>query len=111
RQRSKALEEQLPEREQAERAVQEAREFAEGIVATVREPLLVLDADTKVVSASRSFYQIFKVTPEETQGRFLYDLGNRQWDIPKLRELLEKVLPNNTVFDEYEIEHYFVYIE
>ena len=66
-----------------------ARELAESIVDTVREPLIVLDGKLKVISASRSFYRDFQVTPEETVGRPLYDLGNRQWDIPDLRELLE----------------------
>ena len=88
-------------------AAQEAREYAESIVATVREPLVVLDGDLRVVSASRSFYQTFKVSPEETIGRMIYDLGNRQWDIPKLRELLEDLLPTNTAFDDFEVEHDF----
>jgi len=91
----------------ARRAIQEAREYAESIVATVREPLLVLDADIKVVSANRSFYQTFKVSPEEAKGRLVYDLGNRQWDIPKLRELLEEVLPKNTSVNDFEVEHAF----
>ncbi|MGH9896520.1 MAG: sensor histidine kinase, partial [bacterium] len=63
--------------------------------------------DMKVVSANRSFYQSFKVTPEEAQGRLLYELGNRQWDIPKLRELLEEVLPKNTSVNDFEVEHAF----
>jgi signal transduction histidine kinase len=67
----------------------------------------VLDADLKVISANRSFYQTFKVDHKETQGRFIYDLGNRQWDIPRLRELLENVLLKNKAFDDYEIEHDF----
>ena len=83
------------------------RTYAESIVATVREPLLVLDADMKVVSANRSFYQTFKVSPEESQGQLLYDLGNRQWGIPKLRELLEELLPKNTSVNDFEVEHTF----
>ena len=81
--------------------------YAESIVETIREPLIVLGDDLKIISANKSFYQTFKVTPEETQGRFIYDLGNRQWDIPKLRELLENILPQKTTFDNYEIEHNF----
>ncbi|MGH8531204.1 MAG: ATP-binding protein [Gammaproteobacteria bacterium] len=81
--------------------------FAESIVAAVRAPLLVLDADLRVVSANRSFCQTFKVSPGEAQGQLLYDLGDRQWDIPKLRELLEEVLPKNTSFDDFEVEHDF----
>ena len=64
--------------------VEEGRGFAEGIVGTVREPLVVLDADLRVRIANRSFYQTFHVTPEKTEGRLLFDLGNRQWDIPRV---------------------------
>jgi len=66
----------------AKAEIQEARGYAENIVETVREPLLVLDGDLKIVSANRSFYRTFKVTPSNTLGRLVYDLGNRQWDIP-----------------------------
>ena len=65
---------------------------------SVREPLVVLDADLKVVKANPSFYQTFNVKPDETEGVLIYDLGNRQWDIPRLRELLENILPQNTSF-------------
>ena len=82
-------------------------EMAEGIVNTVREPLVVLDGSLKVVFASRSFYRDFLVTPEETLGQKLYDLGNRQWDIPNLRKLLENILPKNSSFDDYLVEHDF----
>jgi two-component system CheB/CheR fusion protein len=84
-----------------------ARELAESIVDTVREPLIVVDGALRVVSASRSFYQRFHVAPEETVGRLLYDLGNRQWDIPALRELLETVLPRHRSFDAFPVEHEF----
>jgi PAS domain S-box-containing protein len=97
----------ITERKQAERAVQEAREYAENIVETVREPLVVLDADLRVVSANRSFYQTFEVTPGETEGQLFYSLDNRQWDIPRLRELLEEILSENIVFDDFEVEHDF----
>ena len=82
----------------------------EGIVETIREPLLVLDRDLRVVTASRSFYEFFKVKPEETVGQLIYDLGDKQWDISKLRELLEKILPQQIAFDNYEVEHDFVTI-
>lgn len=91
----------------ADAAVQAARALAEGIVDTVREPLLVLDESLRIVSASRAFYRTFQVRPEETIGRAIYELGNRQWDIPGLRELLEKVLPLNQTFDDYVVEHDF----
>jgi len=84
-----------------------AREYAESVINTVREPLIVLNQDLRVVTASRSFYEVFKVNPEETMGQLIYDLGNKQWDIPKLRELLETILPEKTTFDNYEVEHDF----
>ncbi len=93
-----------------EKNTQESREFAESIINTVREPLICLDQDLRVVAASRSFYQFFKVKPEETVGQLIYDLGNKQWDIPKLRELLETILPEKATFDDYEVEHDFTSI-
>jgi two-component system CheB/CheR fusion protein len=83
------------------------KEYAESIVNTLREPLIVLDRDLRVFAASRSFYDVFKVHPEETVGQLIYDLGNRQWDIPRLRELLEEILPRKATFDDYEVEHDF----
>lgn len=97
----------ITQRIRAEAAVQDARELAEGIVNTVREPLIVLDGKLKIVSASRSFYRIFQTAPEDTIGRHLYELGNRQWEIPALRELLETVLPRDQAFEGYAVEHDF----
>ncbi|MBP7282466.1 MAG: PAS domain-containing protein [Leptospiraceae bacterium] len=88
----------------------EAREYSESIINTVREPLIALNQDLRVVSVSRSFYKIFQVNPEETVGQLIYDLGNKQWDIPKLQELLENILPQKTTFDNYEVEHDFTTI-
>jgi two-component system CheB/CheR fusion protein len=90
-----------------EEDAREARQYAESIVDTVWEPLIILDSDLKVVSASRSFYRTFRVSPQETVGCYLYNLGDRQWDIPRLRELLETILPQNTSFDNFEMEHDF----
>jgi two-component sensor histidine kinase len=87
--------------------VEDAYAFAQAIVDTVREPLVVLDHDLRVVAASRSFYGTFKVNPEETQGKLLYDLGDGQWDIPKLRLLLERIVPEHGVMNDYEVEHDF----
>ena len=84
-----------------------AREYAESIINAIHEPLIVLDQDLTVISASRSFYKFFNVKPEETVGHLIYELGNKQWDIPKLRELLETILPEKTTFDRYEVEHNF----
>ena len=91
----------------AERAAEEVRRYVESIVETVREPLLVLDRDLKIISANRNFYRTFKATPGETIGSFIYNLGNKQWDIPKLRELLEEVLPEKEAFDDFEVDHNF----
>ena len=77
------------------------------ILGSVREPILVLDSDLKVVKANPSFYQTFNVKPDATEGILIYDLGNRQWNIPKLRELLEDILPQNTKFHDFEVVHKF----
>ncbi|MFQ5833727.1 MAG: PAS domain S-box protein [Candidatus Thorarchaeota archaeon] len=99
--------EDITERKNAEREERAAREYAEAIVETIREPLLVMDADIRVISANRSFYQSFNMTKEETEGKSLYDLGERQWDIPRLRALLEEILPLNTEMRDFEMEHVF----
>ena len=91
----------------AQADAQRARIYAENIIETIREPLLVLDVDLKILSANRSFYRSFKVKPAETVGSYIYDLGNRQWDIPRLRLLLENILPQNTHFDNFVVEHNF----
>ena len=87
--------------------IEEARGFAQAIIDTVREPFLALDQDLRVIDASRSFYSALKVSPEDTQGRLLYTLGDGQWDIPKLRVLLEKIIPEKGVMEGYEVEHEF----
>jgi len=92
---------------QLETEIQDAREYAENIVETVREPLVVLNSDLKILTANHSFYDTFKVTPQETIGNFIYDLGNRQWDIPRLRVLFKEILPHDTVINGYEVEHDF----
>ncbi|KQC10225.1 MAG: hypothetical protein APR62_12485 [Smithella sp. SDB] len=84
-----------------------SREYAESIINSVCEPLIVLDHYLRVITASRSFYEVFKVNPKETVGQLIYDLGDKQWDIPKLRELLERILPQKTTFNNYEVEHDF----
>jgi diguanylate cyclase (GGDEF)-like protein/PAS domain S-box-containing protein len=99
--------EDITARKQLELEIQDAREYAENIVETVREPLVVLNAELKILTANHRFFDTFKVTPGETIGNFIYDLGNRQWDIPKLRILLESILPHDSVFNGYEVEHDF----
>ncbi|MGK2906548.1 MAG: PAS domain-containing hybrid sensor histidine kinase/response regulator [Desulfuromonadales bacterium] len=90
-----------------ESEIQEAREYAENIVETLREPLVVLNSELQILTANHSFYEKFKVTPEETIGNVLYDVGNRPWDIPQLRLLVEEILPLDTVINDYEVEHDF----
>jgi len=97
----------ISERKKAELAVQNAREYSENIIATVREPLVVLDSSLRVISASISFYKAFMVSEKETRGNLIFELGNHQWDIPKLRELLENILPDKSVMEGFEVEHDF----
>ena len=97
----------ISKRVAAETAEKLALKLAEGIIDTVREPLIVLDENLKIMSASRSFYREFQTLPVDTVGRQIYSLGNKQWDIPKLRELLEKILPQNQNFDSYMVEQNF----
>lgn len=98
----------ITEYKQIKTALSEAHtHLAEAVVATVREPLLVLDANLRVVLANSAFYSTFQVAPDATQGRLLYELGNRQWDIPALRTLLKKILSHNTVFNDFEVTHSF----
>ncbi|MDD5194704.1 MAG: PAS domain S-box protein [Candidatus Omnitrophica bacterium] len=106
----KQLHQEIEQRKKTERVAQDACSYAESLINTVRESLIVLDQDLRVVSVSRSFYEFFKVKPEETVGQLIYDLGNKQWDIPKLRELLETILPQKATFDNYEVEHDFATI-
>ncbi|MDR4503921.1 MAG: PAS domain-containing protein [Candidatus Scalindua sp.] len=84
-----------------------AENYAKAIFDTIREPLLVLDEELKVVSANRSFYSVFHVTVKETRGNYLYNLGNNQWDLPEFRELLEKILSDKSVFNNFKIEREF----
>jgi PAS domain S-box-containing protein len=97
----------ISERKEAERVAAAARAFAESIVDTIREPLLVLDADLRVASANRSFYDAFDVARGETEGRLVYELGNGQWDIPRLRTALEEILPGHGSFQDFEVNHTF----
>jgi len=77
------------------------------VVDTLREPFLILDENLVIISANRTFYSVFHVTPEETEGKCVYDLGNGQWNIPKLKILLEDILPKNTHFEDFKVEHEF----
>jgi len=99
--------EDVTERRRAERLLADIETYAQHIVDTVREPLLMLDPTLRVKSANRAFYQTFHVSPQETENRLIYELGNGQWDIPALRTLLEDVIPTRSVFDDFELEHTF----
>ncbi len=92
-------------------AAEEARDYAEGIIETVREPLLVLDGDLRIQRATASFYDLFQVSRSETEGRFLYDLGNGQWNVPRLRELLGNAVFRNEAFQDFEIVHEFPHVK
>jgi two-component system CheB/CheR fusion protein len=97
----------ITELKRTERMMSKAKEYAENIVNTVREPLLILDAELRAASANSSFYRFFMTNQEETVGKLVYDLGNGQWNIPDLRRLLEEILPRNSSFEDFEMEHRF----
>ncbi|MDL5502820.1 MAG: PAS domain-containing protein, partial [Candidatus Methanoperedens sp.] len=97
----------ITERKQIEQMEKDSRIYAESIVDTMQESLLILDNELRVITANSSFYSTFHVSPEETENKFIYDVGNGQWDIPRLRELLEKILPKNTHFKNFEVDHEF----
>lgn len=83
------------------------RDYADAIIRTVRGPLLVLNKDLLIISANEAFYNAFKVAPDDTENRLLYDVGNRQWNIPKLRVLLEEILPEKNTIEDFVVEHDF----
>ena len=87
--------------------VNEMHLYAESIVETVRQPLIVLDGNLRVLTANAAFYDTFRVEKDKTLGRFLYTLGDGQWNIPALRELLERILPSQTAFEGFEVQHIF----
>lgn len=90
--------------------LKESLEYTESIIETVREPLIVLTSGLKVKTANRSFYKTFRVSRKDTEDCYIYELGNGQWDIKKLRALLEEILSKNTEFEGFEVEHDFQYI-
>jgi two-component system, chemotaxis family, CheB/CheR fusion protein len=92
------------------RTAEDARDYADAMIETVREPLVVLDSDLRIQRATATFYEVFQVSREETIGRFLYDLGNGQWNRPRLRELLGDALFRDSRFQDFEVEHDFPYL-
>ncbi|HJW37983.1 MAG TPA: response regulator [Candidatus Udaeobacter sp.] len=99
--------EDVTERRRSEADLKAIETYAQNIVDTVREPLLILDTSLRVRSGNRAFYQTFQVSLEETENRLIYELGNGQWDIPDLRTLLEDIVPKSSVFNNFELEHTF----
>lgn len=89
---------------QTERNINRALVLAENILQTIREPLVILDADLRIRMVNRSFYETFAVSPKETKGKLLYELGEGEWKIPELRTLLEEILPGNTQFNDFEVD-------
>ncbi len=91
-------------------AAKRGLDFAEAIVETVREPLVILNQNLQVMKANKIFYGTFQTTREETEQRLIWDLGNGQWNIPRLRELLENVLPAHSTFRDFEVTHEFEHV-
>jgi chemotaxis methyl-accepting protein methylase/signal transduction histidine kinase len=89
-------------------SLQRAKAYAESIVGTVREPLLVLDSALRVVSANPAFYRMFQATAATTIGQFVYDLGEKQWNTPELRKRLEGVVPTRSESGDFQVEHDFL---
>jgi two-component system CheB/CheR fusion protein len=88
----------------------EIQEYSEAIFTTIRESLLILDKNFRIKNANSCFYRTFEVTEEETEGKLLYDLGNKQWNIPRLKELLEEIIPRNSQVVDFEVIHQFPHI-
>jgi PAS domain S-box-containing protein len=101
------LQAEIAGRKRLEEVFAEAQKYTESIVETIREPLIVLTPDLRVIGANHSFYETFQVTPEETEGQFVYSIGRRAWDIPSLRQLLEEIIPQNAHFPGFKVEHEF----
>jgi formate hydrogenlyase transcriptional activator len=101
------LQAQIAERKRVEEIFAEAQKYTESIVGTIREPLIVLTPDLRVITANHSFYETFHETPKETEGQFVYSIGDHAWDIPSLRQLLEEIIPQNAHFNGFEVEHEF----
>ncbi len=97
----------IDEAKKASERLRRSKQFVEDTLETVREPLLVLDEDLKVRYVNSSFLKNFAVSNQETEGQFLYELGDRQWDIPKLRAALGEVISNDTALVDFEVEHDF----
>ena len=99
--------EDVTERRRPQHLLDAIESYAQDVVDTVREPLLILDSSLRVHSANRAFYETFHVSAAETEDKLIYELGNGQWDIPDLRTLLDDIVPMSSVFNDFELEHDF----
>jgi PAS domain S-box-containing protein len=99
--------EDITEQKKAEQQLLEAREYAESIIRTIRNSLVVIDSHMKIVSANDSFYRNFNISSEEAEGQLFYDLNGRQWDIPELKNLLEHILPGENIVENFEVNQDF----
>lgn len=106
-QQFKEVEEKVTDRT---KMLRESEEYLSSIVETIRESLIVMDKDYKVLTANYHFLNTFKVSINETKGKLLYELGNGQWDIPELKKMMEDILPTNNPVLDYEVEHEFPHI-
>ncbi len=97
----------ITERKRTEEAIQNALAYAESIIDTIREPLVILDSHQRVKKVNTAFYKTFKIPIEDAMDRSVYELGNGKWNIPRLRELLEEIIPRNSQFQNFEVETEF----
>ncbi len=86
---------------------EESWTYIKTVVDVLREPVVILDGDLRVMTANESFYRLFQVDSKETEGKNIYELGNGQWDVPALKKLLEDILPKNSFFKGFEVDHEF----
>ena len=89
------------------RNIQYTNDYADNIINTIKESLITLDNDLKVLSANQSFYKMFDLSSRDTIGKFIYELDNKNWEVPELRELLEQIIPNHNYFEDYEVDYNF----
>lgn len=97
----------ITDRKKSEEAIRNALAYTESIVDTIREPLVILDAHQRLKAANHAFYKTFKIPIEDIKDKLLYELGNGLWNIPRLRELLDKIIPMSTQFQDFEVEQEF----
>ncbi len=94
-------------RKQIEQTERDSRIYADNIIDTIRESMVVLDKELRVISANMSFYKTFEVSKEETENKMIYNIGGRQWDFPELRKLLEEIIPRDSKFNDFKMEYEF----